>query len=170
VLDNADGHDMLYGTKHAAGIVDFLPESEKGMTVFTTRVEELAVSLTRGDFLELGSMSKPDATILLEKSLIELLHELVCLPLAIAQAAAYLNDFLWVRARQAAGAPTGLQLTELHDGDARADYASREELQPLCGASTRQASALPALDNRAFRVDPPLLVPPPHYSANDRLT
>ncbi|KAI1670785.1 HET-domain-containing protein [Pyrenophora tritici-repentis] len=103
VLDNADDHDILYGTEHAAGIIDYLPESEKGMTVFTTRVQELAVSLTRGDVLELGFMSKPDATNFLEKSLIrknlteereeieELLDELACLPLAIAQAAAYLN-------------------------------------------------------------------------------
>ncbi|CAN9444961.1 unnamed protein product [Alternaria alternata] len=103
VLDNADDHDILYGTEHAAGIIDYLPESEKGMTVFTTRVQELAVSLTRGDVLELGSMSKPDATNFLEKFLIkksltedrevveELLDELAFLPLAIAQAAAYLN-------------------------------------------------------------------------------
>jgi tetratricopeptide (TPR) repeat protein len=103
VLDNADDHDILYGTEHAAGIIDYLPESEKGMTVFTTRVQELAVSLTRGDVLELGSMSRLDATNFLEKSLIkkplteerdemeELLDELTCLPLAIAQAAAYLN-------------------------------------------------------------------------------
>ncbi|KAF2867129.1 kinesin light chain 1 [Massariosphaeria phaeospora] len=103
VLDNADDHDILYGTEHAAGIIDYLPKSEKGMTVFTTRVQELAVSLTRGDVLELGSMSKPDAKNFLEKSLVkkdlaedsrkveELLDELACLPLAIAQAAAYLN-------------------------------------------------------------------------------
>ena len=100
VLDNADDHDILYGTEHAAGIIDYLPESEKGMTVFTTRVQELAVSLTRGDVLELGSMSRLDAMNFLEKSLIrknpteeceELLNELAYLPLAIAQAAAYLN-------------------------------------------------------------------------------
>ncbi|CAN9190941.1 unnamed protein product [Alternaria alternata] len=103
VLDNADDHDILYGTEHAPGIIDYLPESEKGMTIFTTRVQELAVSLTRGDVLELGSMSKPDAMNFLEKSLITksltedreavegLLDELAFLPLAIAQAAAYLN-------------------------------------------------------------------------------
>ncbi|CAN9307677.1 unnamed protein product [Alternaria alternata] len=103
VLDNADDHDILYGTEHAPGIIDYLPENERGMTVFTTRVQELAVSLTRGDVLELGSMSKPDAMNFLEKSLITksltedreavegLLDELAFLPLAIAQAAAYLN-------------------------------------------------------------------------------
>ncbi|KAF2627821.1 HET-domain-containing protein [Macroventuria anomochaeta] len=103
VLDNADDHNILFGTEYGAGIIDYLPESEKGMTVFTTRVQELAVSLTRGDVLELGSMNTPEATDFLEKSLVkkslaedrkeveELLDELACLPLAIAQAAAYLN-------------------------------------------------------------------------------
>ncbi|EUC45757.1 hypothetical protein COCMIDRAFT_94686 [Bipolaris oryzae ATCC 44560] len=100
VLDNADDYDILYGTEHAAGIIDYLPESAKGMTVFTTRVQEIAVLLTRADVLELGSMSRLDAMNFLEKSLIrknpteeceELLDELAYLPLAISQAAAYLN-------------------------------------------------------------------------------
>ncbi|RYO37403.1 hypothetical protein AA0113_g11375 [Alternaria arborescens] len=103
VREHLNDYDILYGAEHALGIIDYLPESEKGMTIFTTRVQELAVSLTRGDVLELGSMSKPDATNFLEKSLIrknltedceaveELLDELAFLPLAIAQAAAYLN-------------------------------------------------------------------------------
>ncbi|RAR05465.1 HET-domain-containing protein [Stemphylium lycopersici] len=65
-----DNHDILYGTEQAAGIINYLPESEKGMTVFTTRVQDLAVSLTRGDVLELGSISKPDTTNFLEKTTI----------------------------------------------------------------------------------------------------
>ncbi|KAF1845557.1 HET-domain-containing protein [Cucurbitaria berberidis CBS 394.84] len=103
VLDNADDRDIVFGTGQSRGIVDYLPESERGTTLFTTRTQGVAVSLTRGDVLELGSMTLPDATHFLEKSLIkkdlicdtaattELLGELTCLPLAIAQAAAYLN-------------------------------------------------------------------------------
>ncbi|KAH7380133.1 hypothetical protein BKA66DRAFT_571209 [Pyrenochaeta sp. MPI-SDFR-AT-0127] len=103
VLDNADDSRLLFGTEQSRGIVDFLPESEKGMTVFTTRIQEVAVSLTRGDVLELGSMGQLDAVDFLKRSLIkkdltqnskateELLDELMYLPLAIAQAAAYLN-------------------------------------------------------------------------------
>jgi tetratricopeptide (TPR) repeat protein len=61
------------------------------------------VSLTRGDVLELDAMDRRDATDFLSRSLIrkellrdcamtdKLLDELTCLPLAIAQAAAYLN-------------------------------------------------------------------------------
>ncbi|KAH8726009.1 hypothetical protein GQ44DRAFT_706271 [Phaeosphaeriaceae sp. PMI808] len=103
VLDNADDPNLLFGTEKSRGIVDYLPESENGKTVFTTRVQEVAVSLTRGDVLELGPMGQADAAVFLEKSLInksliqdrivtaELLDELAYLPLAIAQAAAYLN-------------------------------------------------------------------------------
>ncbi|KAK7177499.1 phosphorylase superfamily protein [Paraphaeosphaeria sporulosa] len=103
VLDNTDDPDLVFGTEQASGILDYLPESEKGITLFTTRTHEVAVSLTRGDVLELGSMSRGDATEFLQKSVIngslvqdseaagELLDELACLPLAIAQAASYLN-------------------------------------------------------------------------------
>lgn len=60
------------------------------------------MSLTRGDVLELGGINREDAGDFLEKSLVrkdlrdkaaieELLDKLTCLPLAIAQVAAYLN-------------------------------------------------------------------------------
>ena len=102
VLDNADEPDILFGTRQSKGIVDYLPESEEGVVLFTTRTLEVAVSLTRGDVMELRAMNPQDAANFLEKSLIkrdlrngattaELLDELTCLPLAIAQAAAYLN-------------------------------------------------------------------------------
>jgi tetratricopeptide (TPR) repeat protein len=102
VLDNADEPDILFGTKQSKGIVEYLPESEEGVVLFTTRTLAVAVSLTRGDVMELGAMGRQDAVDFLEKSLIrselrdgattsELLDELTCLPLAIAQAAAYLN-------------------------------------------------------------------------------
>ncbi|OAK94532.1 kinesin light chain 1 [Phaeosphaeriaceae sp. SRC1lsM3a] len=103
IVDNADDHDLLFGSNQNAGILDYLPEGDKGMTLFTTRVQEVAVSLSRGDILELGPMSRRDAAAFLEKSLIkknlieeseaasQLLAELACLPLAISQAAAYLN-------------------------------------------------------------------------------
>jgi tetratricopeptide (TPR) repeat protein len=115
VVDNADDPDILFGSKRSLGIVDYLPESEGGVTVYTTRTLEVAVSLTRGDVLELGAMGRGDATDFLSKSLVQkklladqamtdrLLDELTCLPLAIAQAAAYLNmnqtniaKYLWL--------------------------------------------------------------------------
>jgi tetratricopeptide (TPR) repeat protein len=103
VLDNADDADILFKTGRSKGVVDYLPESEQGVVVYTTRTQEVAVSLTRGDVMELGPMNRQDAAGILEELLIkkdllrddaattQLLDELTCLPLAIAQAAAYLN-------------------------------------------------------------------------------
>jgi tetratricopeptide (TPR) repeat protein len=103
VVDNVDDPNLLFGSDQSGGIVDYLPESEGGVTVYTTRTLEVAVSLTRGDVLELGAMDRGDAIDFLSESLVrkellrdcamtdKLLDELTCLPLAIAQAAAYLN-------------------------------------------------------------------------------
>ncbi|KAI4940762.1 hypothetical protein J4E91_011249 [Alternaria rosae] len=103
VVDNADDPNILFGSEQSGGIVDYLPESEGGVTVYTTRTLEVAVSLTRGDVLELDAMDRRDAIDFLFESLVrkellnnqamtdKLLDELTCLPLAIAQAAAYLN-------------------------------------------------------------------------------
>lgn len=63
--------------------------------MYTTRTLEVAVSLTRGDVLELDAMNRQDATEFLLRSLVrkellidqatadKLLGELTCLPLAI---------------------------------------------------------------------------------------
>jgi tetratricopeptide (TPR) repeat protein len=102
VVDNADDVDIFFGTAQSKGVVDYLPESETGVIVYTTRTPEVA-ELTRGDVIELGAMDREDAVAFLTKSLIrkdllrndattkELLDQLTCLPLAITQAAAYLN-------------------------------------------------------------------------------
>jgi tetratricopeptide (TPR) repeat protein len=102
VVDNADDVDIFLGTDQSRGIVDYLPDSETGVVLYTTRTPEVA-ELTRGDVIELGAMDRQDAIAFLTKSMIrkdllrndatanELLDELTCLPLAIAQAAAYLN-------------------------------------------------------------------------------
>ena len=103
VVDNADDPDIVFGNQQSKGVVGYLPESEQGVVVYTTRTTEVAVSLTHGDVLELGAMVRQDAKEFLSKSLInkdllsddttthKLLDELTYLPLAIAQAAAYLN-------------------------------------------------------------------------------
>ncbi|KAH6639179.1 kinesin light chain, partial [Boeremia exigua] len=106
IVDNADDRDICLGTGQRKGIVDYLPQNESGVVVYTTRTPEM-IGLTPGDAIELGEMSREDATDFLTKSLNrkdllsddavstkllnELLDELTCLPLAIAQAAAYLN-------------------------------------------------------------------------------
>jgi hypothetical protein len=102
VVDNADDADIFFGTKHSKGIVNYLPKSETGVVVYTTRTPEVAQQ-TRGDVIKLGAMDRQDAAAFLTRSLTrkdllrndatttKLLDGLTCLPLAIAQAAAYLN-------------------------------------------------------------------------------
>ncbi|KAK3905061.1 hypothetical protein C8A05DRAFT_41968 [Staphylotrichum tortipilum] len=100
VVDNADDRDLLFGSADMpGGINEYLPESDDGVTLFTTRSREVAVSVTGSDMIELRAMDPPEAADYLEKLLIvgskagaaELLKELRYLPLAITQAAAYLN-------------------------------------------------------------------------------
>lgn len=99
IVDNADDTELIIDS---SGIYDYLPESESGLTLFTTRSMEVALEVAGTDFLELQQMDEEEGRHLLEKSLVrkhpkdeeilaELLHELTCLPLAITQAAAYLN-------------------------------------------------------------------------------
>ncbi len=98
-MDNADDGDILFGSADLlGGISDYLPESDDGITLFTTRSREVAVSVT-SDVIKLPAMDPPEAADYWEKLLIrgnkagttELLKELSYLPLAITQAAAYLN-------------------------------------------------------------------------------
>ena len=104
VVDNADDIDLLFGSSStSSGIYEYLPHSEAGRTLFTTRSREVAVSLAGSDMVKLDEMTSQEAKMFLSKSLIqkdhlrdkavvaELLKELTFLPLAIKQAAAYLN-------------------------------------------------------------------------------
>ncbi|KAH6662247.1 P-loop containing nucleoside triphosphate hydrolase protein [Halenospora varia] len=104
IVDNADDIDILLGSSDTpGGIIDYLPESERGLTLFTTRSRQVAVAIAGNDVVELCEMNLQEAESFLEKSLIQkdllhdraamtkLLNELTYLPLAITQAAAYLN-------------------------------------------------------------------------------
>ncbi|RYP47089.1 hypothetical protein DL768_006816 [Monosporascus sp. mg162] len=102
IVDNADNADILFGNSDICGITEYLPESESGLTLFTTRSRDIALSVTGGEMVELHEMSLQEAKSIFEKSLVqkdlvndtattELMDELTYLPLAITQAAAYLN-------------------------------------------------------------------------------
>ncbi|KAB8237201.1 violaceus kinesin [Aspergillus alliaceus] len=74
IFDNADNMDMwIQTTAGALVLTDFLPQSEQGHVLFTTRNQKLANLLNR------------DATI-------SLLKQLAFLPLAIIQASSYINE------------------------------------------------------------------------------
>ncbi|KAB5557932.1 hypothetical protein GE09DRAFT_93575 [Coniochaeta sp. 2T2.1] len=104
IVDNVDDQDLLYGSAEGtAGIHEFLPDNDNGLTLITTRFRGIAAEMAGGDVLELNEMDAQDAEAFLQKSLIHkdllrdpattktLLSELTYLPLAITQAVAYLN-------------------------------------------------------------------------------
>ena len=103
IVDNADDMDILEESGTAAGLLQYLPESDLGLTIFTTRRYEVAQSLVVSGVVEVERMEQEEAMKLLERSVVrkellndnatttELLKELDFLPLAITQAAAYLN-------------------------------------------------------------------------------
>ena len=111
VFDNADDIDMWIaepgsGRKLGQGsrpLIDYLPKSKQGAILFTTRNRKLAVKLAQQNVEEVPAMEEDAATRLLEKYLVDpkltnnwqdtsaLLSQLTYLPLAIVQAAAYIN-------------------------------------------------------------------------------
>ncbi|KAH6847075.1 kinase subdomain-containing protein [Chaetomium sp. MPI-CAGE-AT-0009] len=102
IIDNIDNERMAEGGEQ--GILDFLPHNDRGRILFTTRVRHIAVRLTQSGVIDLSQMGRDEAHELLRKSLADqsllgdennvakLLEILTYLPLAIAQAAAYLNE------------------------------------------------------------------------------
>jgi tetratricopeptide (TPR) repeat protein len=108
VVDNADDLDLVMGNPlGTGGIHRFLPTSDQGRILVTTRFRKVAVSLDVSRIVSVSEMSRDEAQEFLQKSLVshelqdhmtnqevvdELLKRLTCLPLAIAQAAAYLNQ------------------------------------------------------------------------------
>ena len=82
----------------------YLPQSKYGFVLFTTRNRQLATKLVGPEVINISQMDDKMATDLLRASLIDkdlvndhqtttqLLHQLSCLPLAIIQAASYINE------------------------------------------------------------------------------
>ncbi|KAH8733178.1 kinesin light chain 1 [Phaeosphaeriaceae sp. PMI808] len=107
IVDNADDPAVLLGPANSdpksARLGDYLPYSCRGAILFTTRSRKAAGNLTPGHVLELKDMSQGEARQLLARRITEeaLLDDLVAvdrllsilayLPLAIVQAAAFIN-------------------------------------------------------------------------------
>ncbi|KAK5652534.1 hypothetical protein OQA88_10440 [Cercophora sp. LCS_1] len=108
IVDNADDTDLVLGgarfeVASSKRITHYLPESENGFILFTTRSEEVATSVARDKVVELEKMSEEEASRFLEQGLRghdihrdeadtkKLLEALCYLPLAMAQTVAYLK-------------------------------------------------------------------------------
>ncbi|KXX77766.1 Regulatory protein AfsR [Madurella mycetomatis] len=106
IVDNADDEEVMEGGKQGReqGIRDFLPRTDRNRILFTTRTQRIATRLAQSEVVDLSQMNEDEAKDLLKKSLggkrlpiyekgvAELLKILTYLPLAIVQAAAYLNE------------------------------------------------------------------------------
>ncbi|GLA16885.1 hypothetical protein AnigIFM62618_003989 [Aspergillus niger] len=105
IFDNTDDMGM-WSAKDTTEIVltDFLPESEQGHILFTTRSRKVAVKLASSHVITVTEPNTEISIQILKNSLVEktllndritalsLLEQLACLPLAITQAAAYINE------------------------------------------------------------------------------
>jgi tetratricopeptide (TPR) repeat protein len=102
ILDNVDEVDMWY-----TELKPYLPKSPQGCVICTTRNRKVAVKIAEAsNIIELSEMDEETAMQLLAKSLgiddpelldsrqdaLKLLEQLTFLPLAIVQAAAYINE------------------------------------------------------------------------------
>lgn len=108
VLDNADDLDMWLkrtnSSTRSTRLIDLLPRSDKGSIVFTTRSRKAALKFAHGNVIHVAEMDKEAAAQVLRNSLAnkevlndsptvaQLLRLLTFLPLAIVQAAAYINE------------------------------------------------------------------------------
>jgi tetratricopeptide (TPR) repeat protein len=108
IVDNADDLSIMFGTTNgglaSAQLSDCVPYSNQGTILFTTRSKDIAEELTPDSLLGLTDLSKAEARQLLawrvtkqallngETAVDELLETLTYLPLAIVQAAAFINN------------------------------------------------------------------------------
>ncbi|KAL5608544.1 hypothetical protein FOBRF1_009041 [Fusarium oxysporum] len=105
VVDNADDAQTVMGSVGAeSGIYRSLPQSDEGRILFTTRYRKVAVSVARRNILDVPAIGRDEARSYFKQALIQevsssdeqvmnhLLTLLTHLPLAITQAAAYLNE------------------------------------------------------------------------------
>ena len=106
VFDNADNSDTWIKSSENGPrpLIDYLPRSKQGCIIFTTRDRKTAVKLAHQNIVEVQSMTEKTAKDLLQNYLIKqdllhieqdtksLLSQLTYLPLAIVQAAAYINE------------------------------------------------------------------------------
>jgi nucleoside phosphorylase/tetratricopeptide (TPR) repeat protein len=105
IYDNTDDMDMWITTRSnvSPALKSFLPYSHQGYIIFTSRNRQLAVKLAGPALITLPEMDEETATNMLRILLVQndledhetvttLLQQLTFLPLAITQAAAYINE------------------------------------------------------------------------------
>lgn len=107
IVDNADDPRILLesdGNAQLARLIDYIPHSNAGSVLFTTRSRKVATALSQPYVLKVDDMDLSEARQLLarrlsrqallddEAAVNELLESLTCLPLAIVQATAFIKE------------------------------------------------------------------------------
>ncbi|KAL4785021.1 hypothetical protein BJX76DRAFT_367184 [Aspergillus varians] len=104
IIDNADDPDMWINSDTSQALKTFLPRSQDGFILFTSRNQGLATHLVGPDVIQLSELDDVTAIDLLKGSLIRkdltedrtstttLVNRLCGLPLALIQAASFLNE------------------------------------------------------------------------------
>ncbi|KAN0066948.1 hypothetical protein V8E54_014872 [Elaphomyces granulatus] len=105
IIDNVDDMDIWVTSDGSSpALKTCIPQSKYGFVLFTTRNRQLATKLVGPEVISISQMDDKTATDLLRASLIDkdlvndrqttsqLLCQLSCLPLAIIQAASYINE------------------------------------------------------------------------------
>ncbi|KAI0102805.1 TPR-like protein [Nemania sp. FL0031] len=105
IVDNADDFEVMFGQEgNHNGVHKFLPESDQGLILYTTRSRRVAVWAAKNELVDLGQLDPKEAAILLKKAMVQpsiradaehvtkLLQGLCYIPLAITHAVAYLNE------------------------------------------------------------------------------
>ncbi|KAF4456158.1 kinesin light chain [Fusarium austroafricanum] len=104
IVDNADDEKLIQGSEDEPGLEELFPQSEHGRILLTTRSGRVALDFAQPDVIDVEQLDQQEAINLFKGSLtqkkllqneelvVELLTRLTFLPLAITQAAAYLNQ------------------------------------------------------------------------------
>ncbi|OJJ98904.1 hypothetical protein ASPACDRAFT_53097 [Aspergillus aculeatus ATCC 16872] len=105
IFDNADEMNMwIKGSPSAPPLKDIIPQSENGHVLFTSRNRRLALKLAAANIVYIPDVDQKTGKKIFEKLLVQkdllrddhmanaLLEQLAFLPLAISQAAAYINE------------------------------------------------------------------------------
>ncbi|KAM3470458.1 hypothetical protein MY5147_006401 [Beauveria neobassiana] len=141
ILDNADNFDTFFSQTEEIPIASYLPKSNNGKTLITSRNLDVAERLTGGHkaIISIPAMKSDEALLLLQEKLTssyntatatDLIRYLDYIPLAVNQAAAYINR----RQRE--------QRTEDDEND---DETLEKDLDVLFAYSLVRASAEPDL-------------------------
>ncbi|GAP82647.2 putative kinesin light chain 1 [Rosellinia necatrix] len=107
IVDNADDIGVVFHNgnngNNPHGIYRYLPQSDQGLVLYTTRSRKVAVSVAQDELVDLEQLTSHEAVSLYEmlqprsipanrEEVEELLEKLCYLPLAIVNAAAYINS------------------------------------------------------------------------------